>query len=180
MISEAQESVDPQQGNDARARLLAHFDSPVDDHPSKWSALWDAGDFLPWDKGFPNPALVDTLAKRQELLGSPLAERTQGTRKKALVPGCGVGYDVLLLASFGYDAFGLEVSETAVNKAQEFTKSKMGKGEYAVKDETVGTGKVAFLAGDFFKDDWLKKAHESSEFDLIYDYTVRSTPILSK
>lgn len=37
---------------------------------------------------------------------------------KALVPGCGKGYDVLLLSAFGYDATGLEISSKALEEAR--------------------------------------------------------------
>ena len=98
---------------EARAKLMSHFADDSAAKPDRWSALWDKGDFLPWDRGQPNPALIDVLADRQDLIGDRMKEDASGDkrRKKALVPGCGRGYDVLLLASFGYDAYGFEVSE---------------------------------------------------------------------
>src|SRR4051812_44576621 len=100
-----------------RERLRQHFlQSPLAQHPSRWDDLWKAGDFLPWDRGFPNPALEDILTQRQDLLGaSTLVDLATDAkrRKRALVPGCGKGYDVLLFASFGYDTYGVEYSETA-------------------------------------------------------------------
>ncbi|TVY52571.1 Thiocyanate methyltransferase, partial [Lachnellula suecica] len=104
----------PDQPTDARARLLSHFTN-VDtaQHPSKWDELWK-DDFLPWDKGFPNPALVDLLDERQGLFSPPPVRR----KRKALVPGCGKGYDVLLLAAHGYDAYGLEYSTKALESAR--------------------------------------------------------------
>lgn len=158
---------------DTRAKLASHFSNGTADDGSKWSALWDKGDFLPWDRQMPNPALEDILADRQDLLGSPIIK--QGTerliRKKALVPGCGKGYDVLLLASFGYDAYGLEVSESAVKQC---LKEQADNGsKYPVKDEVVGAGKATFIHGNFFKIDWLHEVvGEDGKFDLHYDYTV--------
>ncbi|KAG4433422.1 hypothetical protein IFR05_011087, partial [Cadophora sp. M221] len=87
------------QPTDARARLLSHFTSAQGsaEHGSKWNELWTEG-FLPWDKGFPNPALADLLSQRQDLLPPPSSPQ-QSKQKKALVPGCGKGYDVLLLSA---------------------------------------------------------------------------------
>ncbi len=158
-----------------RARLMSHFAGDTSKHPNKWSDLWDKGDFLPWDRGASNPALVDTLADRQDLLGTCFIEDSSGNRrrKRALVPGCGKGYDVLLLASFGYDAFGLEVSETAVKRCYEEQETH---GDwYHVRDEKAGVGKVTFMFGDFFGTDWMKNVEGDGKVDLIYDYTVRTT-----
>jgi len=157
--------------NDARARLAAHFSPhPPSAHPSHWDALWAKGDFLPWDRGQPNPALVDTLHDKRGLLGPPVEG---GKRKRALVPGCGKGYDVLLLASFGYDAWGLEASPNAV-KACEKLKQEVEQKDwegYKVHIEDIGRGKTEFVHGDFFQDGWVEKT-EGAQFDLIYDYTV--------
>ena len=155
-----------------RQRLKAHFAGDSSQHPNKWSELWDKGDWLPWDKGMPNPALVDTLTDRPDLLGSCWTQDMQGKqrRKRALVPGCGKGYDVLLFSSFGYDAVGLEVSETAVKRCYEEQEAHGDK--YPVRDESTGAGKVTFIVGDFFVTDWTKDIEGDGKFDLIYDYTV--------
>lgn len=158
--------------NNERARLKAHFSVPVSSHPDRWSKLWDAGDFLPWDRGLPNPALVDTLTQRQHLLGTCFVdegiERKQ--RKQALVPGCGRGYDVLLLASLGYNAYGLEISDAAINKC--LAEQKTNAHKYPVHGQVGGGGTAKFIKGDFFSDEWLGALEEKKTFDLIYDYTV--------
>ena len=70
---------------------------------------------MPWDRGFPNPALVEVLRDRTDVIGKALADIDgKPQRKKALVPGCGRGVDVCLLESFGYDCVGLEYSAKAV------------------------------------------------------------------
>lgn len=154
------------QPTDARARLFAQFSSAktTSDHAQQWDELWKQ-DFLPWDKGFPNPALVDLLTKRHQELPSSYS----GQRKKALVPGCGKGYDVLLLAAFGYDAYGLEYSSVAVEACKKNEKEHGGKEVY---EKRVDGGTVTWLHGDFWKDDWLEKVDGDKKFDLIYDYTV--------
>ena len=153
---------------DARARLLSHFQSAkgTTEHGQKWDDLWKEG-FLPWDKGFPNPALVDLLTERQDLFPSPPNSR----RRKALVPGCGKGYDVLLLSAFGYDAYGLEISSSALEAARENQKKMDGKGAYETR-RGMQKGTITWLSGDFFADGFLQGVEGEQNFDLIYDYTV--------
>jgi hypothetical protein len=100
------------------------------------------------------------------------------------VPGCGKGYDVALLASYGYDAYGLEVSSHAAERANEYLADPGAgplEGEYKVKDETVGSGKVECLLGDFFENGWVLEVEGSKNvdgegefggFDVVYDNTV--------
>ena len=163
---------------EARTRLLNHFSQYSDDPSSGWSPLWDSGDFLPWDKGFPNPALIDVLTQRHDLLGSPQDTNTSPARRKtALVPGCGRGVDVLLLSSFGYDAYGLEISSSAIRFALEFQATHSSSPEYTTKDPSISHGTTNFLVGDFFKSPstWTLQSPSTSPipetFDLIYDYT---------
>lgn len=154
------------QPTDARTRLLTHFSEAqgTTQHGQKWDELWKDS-FLPWDKGFPNPALVDFLFERQDLL----PKAADGKKLKALVPGCGKGYDVLLLAAHGYDAYGLEISSTALDEARKVEREMSGQDIYQSKGEK---GSVTWLAGDFFEDGFLKDVEGERKFDLIYDYTV--------
>lgn len=165
---------------DARKRLLEHFSGEGPSANDRWAALWDDGSFLPWDRGTPSPALKDALEQHPELFGSSIFIKDPFTgehrRKRALVPGCGRGYDVLLLASFGYDAYGLEISSTAVKRCHEFAENY--KDEYPVKDTRTGAGKVTFLEGDFFGNGWLKLMDGGQTFELFYDYTVCCTRLL--
>ncbi|CAD0090201.1 unnamed protein product [Aureobasidium mustum] len=151
---------------DARERLRQNFlDHDPKHHPNRWEHLWQQDD-LPWDKGFASPALADDLL--------PTAQ--SGRRLRALVPGCGKGYDVLLLASWGYDAVGVEAAATAVKAANAESKGWEEKPEYAVKDEAKGRGSAKFVFGDFFEKDWERDAigedgSKEGQWDLIYDYT---------
>jgi Thiopurine S-methyltransferase (TPMT) len=157
----------------ARAALKLHFSEyPGEKYGEGWAKLWDDGNLLPWDRLKPSPALIDTLENYRGLIGGPLVE---GRRKKALVPGCGRGVDVLLLQSFGYDAIGLDIATGAAEAAEEFAKEH--ESDYPVKDEKVGKGSRKVVVGDFFKDDFLKDAglKDGEHFDLIYDYTVSRT-----
>nr|XP_036575115.1 thiol methyltransferase [Colletotrichum truncatum]KAF6781636.1 thiol methyltransferase [Colletotrichum truncatum] len=162
-----------------------------------WKAIWAEGPSVPWDRGNPNPAFIDflrtpsnpptspnvnptpgapkpnTIEHTEEVqLPAPLKE--DGTRRKALVPGCGTGYDVALLASWGYDAFGLEISKHAVDHANLFLKNSgegVLEGEYKIKDEKIGKGSVQCLLGDYFDDAWVREAGVVEGFDIIYDHT---------
>ena len=140
------------------------------EHGNKWDELWQEG-FLPWDKGFPSPALVDLLNDRSELF----PPRKDGKKRKALVPGAGKGYDVLLLSACGYDAYGLEISSKALEEARKVEKELAGKGVYETR-EGVERGKITWLSGDFFEDEFLKDVEGEGKFDLFYDYTVCDTP----
>lgn len=144
---------------------------PPERQPSAWDALWQKS-HTPWDRGEFSPALRTTLKERQDILGG--AVRPSGERKKALVPGCGRGWDVLLLASFGYDAYGLDVSAKAVEACRELEIKT--RDELSAANEHFGKGKAAFLQGNFFEDDWCREI-DVQNFDLIYDYTVSQTVI---
>ena len=157
------------------ARLQEHFDAPHATHPDRWHQLWVAGDFLPWDRGTSNPAIIDLLDQKKDVIGDSFVQDEDAStgdkrRKRALVPGCGRGYDVMVLASYGYDAYGLEVSEKAVNLCIDYEKESGDK--YPAKDEKVGKGKCTFVKGDVFNNEWNKDLVPNGTFDLIYDYTV--------
>jgi SAM-dependent methyltransferase len=69
-----------------------------------WEQLYLQGD-THWDRGAPAPALVQYLSRH------PLAGR-------ALVPGCGTGHDVALLAQHGLSVTGLDIAPTGLAKAR--------------------------------------------------------------
>ena len=107
---------------------------------------------------------MDIINNHRDLFGT--SEGSGGTKKRALVPGCGRGYDVMLLASFGYDAVGVDGSETAIKAAQTLPQEHIDK--YPLQPGVQERGKVAFVLGDFFSKSW----EGTGEFDIIYDYTV--------
>ncbi|KAI9684440.1 MAG: hypothetical protein M1829_002250 [Trizodia sp. TS-e1964] len=142
-------------------RLNAHFNVDISKQNERWCSLWDAGDFLPWDRGRANLGLQYLLLHRPDILGLPFGDGQDGEpgmKKTALVPGCGRGYDVFLLARFGFHATGLDVSKTALEKCV----------EYAQDHPDECGGKWDFTAGDFFAPEF------SKGYDLIYDYTFLS------
>lgn len=106
-----------------------------------WEDAWREGR-TGWDAGQSPPALIE-LVERGEL---PLG--------RALVPGCGAGYDVLTLASETRVAVGLDVAPTAAER-------------FAALREThrVAGDRARIEVADFF-------AYEpEARFDLIWDYT---------
>ena len=92
----------------------------------------------PWDKGMASPPLEEWV-------------RSQQPKGRALVPGCGIGHDVAMLVSQGVDAYGLDISPTAVTRAQ------------AAYPELA----ERFLLGDLFDqpEDW------TARYDLICEHT---------
>jgi SAM-dependent methyltransferase len=126
---------------------------------NKWDTLWQ-NSHTPWDRGEPSPALVELLQdKHFQLLPC-------GKSGTALVPGCGRGYDVALLASLTADGqrfdkvVGLDVSPKAMEEASR------------VRQLTSG---AELVVGDFFSkiEDWA-----TTSYDVVYDYTVRPVYIL--
>ena len=193
-------------------RLRTHFaGAPEFAHNNRWDDLWKEGTFLPWDRGYANPALIDLLQHPDNPPTSPNTNPTPGTpppnaslgdlylpsaiksdktRRRVLIPGCGKGYDVALFAAHGYDAYGLEVSSHAADAAKQYiyeiakerkeeNKDKEGplEGEYsaALSRHEAGYGSMKILLGDYFSDEWLKEVEGWSDgegFDIIYDNTV--------
>ena len=159
------------------AKLRQHFSTlSPEDQMQGWDELWQK-QFTPWDRNQPNPALIETVEKKPDLFASPLQNKDgTKTRKKALVPGCGGGYDALLFASLGFDAYGLDTSQTAVKAAEKVARDQGKEQQYPIRNIQNGRGDVKFIATDFFKDDWLSQTHPSQggddrTFDLIYDHT---------
>ncbi|KAF9456877.1 S-adenosyl-L-methionine-dependent methyltransferase [Collybia nuda] len=102
---------------------------------------------MPWDIGQVQPPV------REVVESGEVDFPRQG---RALVPGCGSGYEVIFLASsLGLDTVGLDISETAIEVA---------KGKLAAQ-ETPPKGSVNFSTGDFFALDPL----EEEKLDVIYD-----------
>ncbi|CAM6091866.1 unnamed protein product [Calypogeia fissa] len=130
----------PQSGDitDVQARIQAVIsDSSVD---NRWDQLWKEG-VTPWDVGTVTPVIQDLIDK---------GDLPDG---RALVPGCGAGYDVFALASEKRHAVGLDISETVVKAALKKA-AEDSKGRW-----------VEFSVADFF--DYAPEAR----FDLIFDYT---------
>ncbi|GJN00890.1 hypothetical protein PR202_ga18113 [Eleusine coracana subsp. coracana] len=105
--------------NPAVGRLRELFNGDAEEFPENlsgifincflsdaWQKSWEAG-LTPWDLGKPTPIIEHLVAS--------------GTLPKgrALVPGCGMGYDVVALASPERFVVGLDISDAAVKKAKQ-------------------------------------------------------------
>ncbi|KAL2017961.1 hypothetical protein VTK56DRAFT_1493 [Thermocarpiscus australiensis] len=163
-------------------RLISHFSGrDREDQNSGWTALWDTDQSDLWDRGKPSPALIDLIESRPDLV--PRTSGSDGRRPRALVPGCGKGYDVVMLALHGYDAYGLEVSEKAVQTARKHAAAELAApsehnfadAESQARFPESERGQPKFVVGDFFRRDWEVDCCLDNEgargFDLIYDYT---------
>ncbi|MFH5232082.1 class I SAM-dependent methyltransferase [Antrihabitans spumae] len=64
---------------------------------------------VPWDRGGPNPLLVDWAAERQVV----------GSCRRALVVGCGPGYDAEYFSTLGFETTAFDISPTAIELVQE-------------------------------------------------------------
>ncbi len=102
-----------------------------------WENCYRRGE-TPWDKGAAAPGLGDFL-RENAVLG------------RVLVPGCGTGHDVRVLAGGGARVVGLDLSPTAIGVAEKFEK---------VADES-------FRVGDFFS----IEGDLAGSFDWIWEHT---------
>ncbi|XP_014553018.1 hypothetical protein COCVIDRAFT_108822 [Bipolaris victoriae FI3] len=147
-----------------RTQLIAHFDDykTRDAQSDGWTKLWEKDEAHLWDRGRPSPALqsfLETHPYRETLF-------REGEKRplKAFVPGCGKGHDVALLARYGYQVWGLEVSQTAVDTAKENIKTQL--------NSSTNHGTTDVVLGDFFQKGYEDQfGPDFQGFDLIYDYT---------
>ena len=87
--------------------------------PRDWNQAYRTGD-TPWDKGEAAPPLIEFLLRRT-------------LEGRVLIPGCGAGHDVRLLAGQGAEVTGLDIAPLAVEIARSYP---------VVRDER-------YLCGDF-------------------------------
>ena len=124
---------------------------------SKWDTLWHNSQ-TPWDRGLASPALEELLVDKHFPLLPP------GKVGKALIPGCGRGYDVALFAGLTAEdqrlekVVGLDVSAKAIEEARKVHEN--------------APGQVEFVVGDFFSttEEWATQG----PYNVVYDYTVRT------
>lgn len=69
-----------------------------------WESCYQQGN-TPWDKGDASPPLTAWVTKNRPL-------------GRAMVPGCGTGHDVVMLAEAGLESMGVDLSTTAVHRAR--------------------------------------------------------------
>ncbi|XP_019056498.1 PREDICTED: probable thiol methyltransferase 2 [Tarenaya hassleriana] len=120
-----------------KIELLQDF---LKEGPGGWEKTWEAGN-TPWDLGEATPIVVH------------LSETGSLPKGRALVPGCGSGYDVVAMACPDRHVVGLDLSKTSIERSKKMF-SSMPNSKY-----------FSFLAEDFFT--W----KPPEQFDLIFDYT---------
>ncbi|KAI9143257.1 S-adenosyl-L-methionine-dependent methyltransferase [Paraphysoderma sedebokerense] len=103
----------------------------------------------PWDAGKSAPALLKLLKEGKV----PNGDDQILVHRRALVPGCGRGYDVFNLASENRYAVGLDISDTVIAECQQ-----------AQKERNIPDLQATFLKADFF-------TFPTEKFDTVYDYT---------
>ena len=63
---------------------------------------------VPWSRGAPHPLLAEWVERR----------RPDGTGRRALIVGCGLGDDAELIAALGFDTVAFDISASAVRAAR--------------------------------------------------------------
>lgn len=106
-----------------------------------WEERWRAGR-TGWDAGRSAPALLELVQSGTLPVG------------RALVPGCGAGYDVLTLASPERSVLGLEIAPTAIER---FDGLRTSAGVPAERASVSQADFFTFVPG--------------APFDLVWDYT---------
>ncbi|PIL27211.1 hypothetical protein GSI_10355 [Ganoderma sinense ZZ0214-1] len=131
----------------AREAQMVQLQEMINEHEYKgWDFAWKS-DVTPWDAGSFQPALKEILD--DGIVPSSLIPADG----RALVPGCGRGYDAIYIAkALGLETLGTDISQTAVEAAEAYRAS--------LKEDV----DVRFEVSDFFSIDGI-------QFDLIYDYT---------
>jgi methyl halide transferase len=172
-------------GSTAEPSLSQRFASAPPD-PAAHAAIWSScyrDDFHPWDRAGPSLALADLLDQRPDLVPPAQEHDARGRltrdesgaaiRSTALVPGCGLGHDALILAARGYDVWALDVSPEAIEQARRNEAAAQSDAVYSVP-QNFERGSITWVTGDFFADAWATDAgtEGSGKFDLIFDYTV--------
>ncbi|CAH8392103.1 unnamed protein product [Eruca vesicaria subsp. sativa] len=111
----------------------------IKEPPGGWENMWVEGRTL-WDLGEATPIVVH------------LCETGSLPSGRALVPGCGTGYDVVVMANPERHVVGLDLSKTSVERSTKMFSSLPNSKHFT------------FLKEDFFT--W----EPTEKFDLIFDY----------
>ena len=105
--------IDEENARRRRARELAAQAAGTSDETGWFERLYaeaeTGGAVVPWADGDVNPHLAEWA--------SAAAGRQAGAGKRALVVGCGLGYDAEYLAGLGYAVTAFDVAPTAIERA---------------------------------------------------------------
>jgi SAM-dependent methyltransferase len=105
--------IDEENARRRRARELAAQAAGAGDETGWFERLYAEAEtgraVVPWADGDPNPHLAEWAAAADE--------RRAGAGKRALVVGCGLGYDAEFLAELGYAVTAFDIAPTAIERA---------------------------------------------------------------
>jgi SAM-dependent methyltransferase len=105
-------TADPEPDPDAHARLLAQASVSAADPIGWFDRLYLAAAsgraVVPWDRGEPHPLLARWLRARAP----------EGPGRRAMVVGCGPGWDAELIASAGFATHAFDVSPVAIREVR--------------------------------------------------------------
>jgi len=127
-----------------------------------WQAKFDART-TPWDRGAVNPQIAEwvdsgVLAAIQPVSGHE-AEEGGARLTRVLVPGCGSGHEVAMLAERGFDVTGVDYAPAAIQRTRDrlqgLLQSKAGAG--VVRAEVVQADLLTY--------------EPAVQFDVIYEQT---------
>ncbi|MDO5056266.1 MAG: methyltransferase domain-containing protein [Lautropia sp.] len=113
---------------------------------SFWEARYRAGQ-TGWDLGRPHPQLEHWIrtGKLTPVVSSDPGHADARLRR-VLVPGCGMGREVVLLAEWGFDVLGLDYTPAAVAQASEALRQLIAspQGRQVVRAEVLETDLFSF------------------------------------
>ena len=119
-----------------------------------WQQHWEQA-HTPWDAGQSAPALLHLL-QAPTSIAAALVTSTSQSKPRALVPGCGTGYDVFALAEAGFTALGLDLAPALEPHFQR-----------AREKANISAEAATLKVGSFFD----LPEQESGGFDFAWDYT---------
>ncbi|GAA5869169.1 hypothetical protein JCM16303_000380 [Sporobolomyces ruberrimus] len=120
-----------------------------------WDEAWRAN-VTPWDSKLKDvqPSLRELVDENWDNVKGVSWDSLRENGGKALVAGCGRGYDAIYFASKGIDTIGMDLSPTAVDAARQHLSTLSG-----------APSNVEFQAADFFE------FPTKEPFSLAYDFT---------
>ncbi len=130
--------------------------------PAFWQSRFIEGS-TPWDRGAPNPQLerwIRAGALRPVAGRQARASGSDDPRvARVLVPGCGAGHEVALLAEWGFDVTAIDYAPAAIEQARARLASLMhsGRSEHLMRAEIVEADVFAYAPG--------------APFDAVYEQT---------
>ncbi len=136
--------------------LIAADDRPFSDpNETDWEQRYEDGN-MPWEKGYASPPLKEWIET------SAFAGTILPLRGEMLVPGCGWGHDVRLLASVSSPEahiIGMDLAKSAVRGARSRTPAE-------------DFPQVSYVLSDFLKPAEVEVHAPADRFDCVFEHTL--------